>query len=148
MAEKRVKEKPFTLTQLRQIYEMAMPDLLKERKRHLALLRGGLDDTQQSWFPEWSEADAEYSYEIAVHLRNYFDPDLKQAFRWAVMAERTNPQARQQLKKLHYAHSRVIEISHEWKDMSLLSFAIVKWNVFADQLIRLWATNEGLIKGG
>jgi hypothetical protein len=148
MAEKQAKEKPFTIAQLRYIYEQTMPDLLKERERHLALLRGGLDDSPQSWFPDWSEEDAEYSYEVAVHLRNYFDPDLKRAFRWATYVERTNQEARQLLNRMHYAHSRVIEILHEWKDMSLLSIAIVKWNLFADWLIKLWAVSEGLIEGG
>nr|WP_150959615.1 hypothetical protein [Aneurinibacillus sp. XH2] len=127
------KEKPYTIQQLRDIYEAGLRDMIAERDRQIANLRAKLEDT-----PEWDEDQAESAYTTAIQLRHLFDPDLKQAFRWATCVETENPKARRLLQALHYRHTRVIEILWEWKSTTLLAFNIIGWNVAAERLIDLW----------
>jgi hypothetical protein len=147
MAEKRINDKPPSMAQLRYMYEQALPGLLEERDKHIALVQGHIDGTTENWFPEWSETDAEWSYDVAIHYRNYFDPNLKQAIRWAVVNGRENPEAKSLLKRMYYAHSRILEILAELKDMVLLSYYIVSWNLCVERLIDFWLDNKGLKEG-
>lgn len=141
-------DKPLSLKQLRAIYEAELPAMLEERDRQIALLRGGKDDKPESWWPEWNEEQAEDSFTNAVELRSLFDPDLKLAKRWIAYVSKENPQARKLERLLHQASNRVLEILYEWKDLTLLSFAIITWNLIADRIIELWDKYENAATEG